>query len=138
MIDLDFDNMAVIASNNHVFAVRDKFPASPGHTLVFPVREVECWSGLYSAEVQSIMDMVDFIISNDTQGADGWNVGWNDGEAAGKTVSRFHVHVIPRFFGDVVDPRGGIRGCIPEKRVYTTGPCTMLPDSECEQCKKEV
>jgi len=49
---------------------------------------------------------------------DGYNVGANVGTAAGQTVMHLHVHVIPRYAGDVADPRGGVRGAIPEKRVY--------------------
>ena len=49
---------------------------------------------------------------------DGYNVGFNVGEAAGQTVMHLHLHVIPRFDGDIDDPRGGIRGAIPHKRIY--------------------
>jgi len=49
---------------------------------------------------------------------DGYNVGVNVGETAGQTVMHLHVHVIPRYAGDVEDPRGGVRGVIPEKRKY--------------------
>jgi len=49
---------------------------------------------------------------------DGYNVGVNVGKTAGQTVMHLHVHVIPRYAGDVDDPRGGVRGAIPEKRVY--------------------
>ncbi|BBL68830.1 hypothetical protein MchiMG62_20110 [Methanoculleus chikugoensis] len=49
---------------------------------------------------------------------DGYNVGVNVGEAAGQTVMHLHVHVIPRYAGDVADPRGGVRGAVPKKRVY--------------------
>ncbi len=49
---------------------------------------------------------------------DGYNVGFNAGEAAGQTVMHLHVHVIPRFRGDMADPRGGVRGVIPDKQRY--------------------
>ncbi|MDK2891555.1 MAG: hypothetical protein PWR21_2187 [Methanoculleus sp.] len=49
---------------------------------------------------------------------DGYNIGVNVRAAAGQTVMHLHVHVIPRYAGDVADPRGGIRGAVPEKRVY--------------------
>jgi diadenosine tetraphosphate (Ap4A) HIT family hydrolase len=49
---------------------------------------------------------------------DGFNVGINIGENAGQTVSHVHIHLIPRFFEDVEDPRGGVRGVIPERKLY--------------------
>ncbi|MDN5339956.1 MAG: hypothetical protein PWQ30_1065, partial [Euryarchaeota archaeon] len=49
---------------------------------------------------------------------DGYNIGVNVGPAAGQTVMHLHVHLIPRYAGDVEDPRGGVRGAVPEKRVY--------------------
>ena len=49
---------------------------------------------------------------------DGFNIGLNDGLAAGQTVPHVHIHVIPRYDGDVQDPRGGVRGVIPEKAPY--------------------
>ena len=50
--------------------------------------------------------------------ADSINMGLNDGPEAGQTVARLHVHVIPRFKGDMEDPRGGVRWVIPEKAKY--------------------
>ncbi|HJJ71894.1 MAG TPA: HIT family protein, partial [Methanocorpusculum sp.] len=49
---------------------------------------------------------------------DGYNIGINCGEAAGQTIFHVHVHLIPRYTGDVENPRGGVRGVIPEKRSY--------------------
>lgn len=52
---------------------------------------------------------------------DGYNIGINDGAAAGQTVMHVHMHVIPRYRGDRPDPRGGIRWIIPEKADYWSG-----------------
>lgn len=49
---------------------------------------------------------------------DGYNIGINCGEAAGQTVMHLHIHLIPRYKGDIENPRGGIRGVIPDKRIY--------------------
>ena len=49
---------------------------------------------------------------------DGYNIGMNCGASSGQTVMHFHCHVIPRYVGDMVDPRGGVRGVIPEKQKY--------------------
>ena len=55
---------------------------------------------------------------DEAHGPAGYNVGFNDGAATGQTVGHFHLHVIPRFEKDVVDPRGGIRWVLPEKAKY--------------------
>ena len=52
---------------------------------------------------------------------DGYNIGINDGAAAGQTVVHLHVHLIPRYAGDRPDPRGGVRWVIPERADYWTG-----------------
>ncbi|MGV1037736.1 MAG: DEAD/DEAH box helicase family protein [Candidatus Nanopelagicales bacterium] len=119
-----------VAANALAFAVRDRFPVSPGHTLVIPRRPVAQWWDATSEEQQAIMELVDVVRSNllddearqrtlpDTPRPAGFNVGFNAGEAAGQTVNHLHVHVIPRYEGDMADPRGGVRHVIPEKGNY--------------------
>ena len=108
---------AWVASNDLAFAVRDHYPASPGHTLVVPRREVATWFDATREEQHAIFDLVDEVkrALDAELHPDGYNVGFNAGAAAGQTVMHLHVHVIPRFRGDVADPRGGIRHALPSR-----------------------
>lgn len=109
-----------VASNPLCFAIRDRYPVSPGHTLVIPRRPVATWFDASPEEQRCLFELVDVV----KRGLDaelkpqGYNIGINVGEAAGQTVFHLHVHVIPRFQGDVADPRGGVRHVIPGKGNY--------------------
>lgn len=109
-----------VASNELAFAVRDAFPVSPGHTLVVPFREFATWSEASRDEKRAIFDLVDVVKHqlDEEFHPQGYNCGFNDGVAAGQTVMHLHVHVIPRYTGDVPDPRGGVRWVLPEKAAY--------------------
>jgi len=114
---------AHLAANALAFAVRDAFPVSAGHTLVVPRRLVATWFDATREEQHAILDLVD-VVKNALDAShhpDGYNVGFNAGEAAGQTVMHLHVHIIPRYAGDVPDPRGGIRHVIPGKGNYLAG-----------------
>ncbi len=111
-----------IASNELAFALPDRFPVSPGHTLVVPKRVVITWFDATPDEQLAIIDLIRQVkhkLDDELRPRpDGYNVGFNAGEAAGQTVMHLHVHIIPRSFGDVDDPRGGVRGVIPSKQKY--------------------
>ena len=109
-----------IAENELAFAIPDAFPVSPGHTLVVPRRIVTTWFEATNAEQAAILALVREVRNHldRTFHPDGYNVGFNAGEAAGQTVLHLHVHVIPRYRGDVPDPRGGIRWVLPEHADY--------------------
>lgn len=109
-----------VASNTLAFALRDRFPVSPGHTLVIPHRLVATWFDATPEERLAIFELVDDVkrALDAELRPDGYNIGINAGEAAGQTVMHLHVHVIPRFRGDVDDPRGGVRHVIPGKGNY--------------------
>jgi diadenosine tetraphosphate (Ap4A) HIT family hydrolase len=103
-----------------VRAFRDQYPISPGHTLIIPVRHV---ASLYELSVDEQTEMWRLVAAIREQiqkefSPDGFNIGLNDGTAAGQTVMHAHIHVIPRFKGDVSDPRGGVRWILPEKARY--------------------
>ena len=117
---LDIDPEDWIHSNELAFAVPDGFPVSRGHALVIPKRQVKDWWSATVEEKHAILDLVDVLKRRlDVEHApDGYNVGFNDGDSAGQTVDHLHVHVIPRFGGDVPDPRGGIRNVIPSLGNY--------------------
>jgi len=110
----------VEAQNTHAIAVRDTYPVSTGHTLVIPRQHVaditELPSEAYDACFQLVRQTIETLKA---EGApDGFNVGVNIGAAAGQTVFHAHIHVIPRYSGDVDKPRGGVRCVIPDKQNY--------------------
>jgi len=111
-----------IASNELAFAAWDGFPVSPGHVLVVPRRVVRDWFAASIDEQRALMELVEQVkaVLDKTlkPKPDGYNVGFNCGEAAGQTVMHLHIHVIPRYFGDMKDPRGGVRHVIPAKGNY--------------------
>ena len=111
-----------VINSDLVFGFFDHYPVNPGHVLLVPRRHVESWFDATKEEqtalMNSINDAVALIESRLDRQPDGYNVGFNTGEAAGQTVMHLHLHVIPRFDGDIDDPRGGIRGAIPSKRIY--------------------
>lgn len=111
-----------IASNDQGFAVFDRFPVSVGHALVITRRLVPTWFDATADEQSALMALVNVVKQTLEETLspkpDGYNVGFNAGEAAGQTVPHLHIHVIPRYTGDVVDPRGGVRHVIPDKGNY--------------------
>jgi superfamily II DNA or RNA helicase/diadenosine tetraphosphate (Ap4A) HIT family hydrolase/SOS-response transcriptional repressor LexA len=123
---------AHVVRNEIAFAIRDGYPVTPGHTLVIPFRHVVTWFDATREEQSAILALVDDVKGQldcgvlhpdgTTRIPDGYNVGFNAGEAAGQTVMHLHVHVIPRYAGDVDDPRGGVRHVIPEKGNYLKAP----------------
>jgi superfamily II DNA or RNA helicase/diadenosine tetraphosphate (Ap4A) HIT family hydrolase/SOS-response transcriptional repressor LexA len=111
-----------LCSNDLAFAIFDGFPVSPGHVLVTTRRIVETWFDATEKEQAALMALVkeakrllDIQLSPKP---DGYNIGFNSGGAAGQTVPHVHIHVIPRYLGDMPDPRGGVRHVIPDKGNY--------------------
>jgi diadenosine tetraphosphate (Ap4A) HIT family hydrolase len=109
-----------LVSRRLVFALYDTSPVTPGHVLLVPRRHVADWFETTSAERRELMALADElrIRLQRERAPDGFNLGINVGEAAGQTVSHVHVHLIPRYRGDVANPRGGVRGVIPERQNY--------------------
>ncbi len=110
----------VLHASAHGRALRDAWPVSDGHTLVVPHRHVASLFDLAPEERADLWALVGEVREAlaASHGPDGFNLGVNDGEAAGQTVAHAHIHVIPRYAGDVADPRGGIRWVIPERARY--------------------
>ncbi len=110
----------IIDSNDLAVAFFDEYPVSPGHTLVAPRRhEPDCFH-LSEEEQIALLRLIhaaQLRLRNSIK-PDGFNVGVNTAPAAGQTIPHAHVHVIPRFLGDVSDPRGGIRWVVPQKARY--------------------
>jgi diadenosine tetraphosphate (Ap4A) HIT family hydrolase len=110
----------VIAADALALVLRDGYPVWSGHTLIVPRRHVASLADATGDEMRSIWALLaDARRELDaTLRPDGYNVGVNDGAAAGQTVMHLHVHLIPRYTGDRADPRGGVRWVIPEKADY--------------------
>lgn len=110
----------VILEDELALAFFDKYPVNKGHMLVIPKRHVEQYFDLTERE-RTAIDQLLFEgkkLLDEQYKPDGYNIGINCGEVAGQTIFHVHVHLIPRFKGDMDDPRGGVRGVIPEKRIY--------------------
>lgn len=102
--------------------IRDGFPVSPGHTLILPRRHVGSFFETTAderADLLHLLDRAQAQLVTELRPA-GFNIGFNEGPAAGQTVPHLHVHLIPRFVGDRPDPRGGVRWVLPEKARYWT------------------
>ena len=101
-------------------ALRDAFPVSPGHTLIIPRRHVASFFDVTDAERADLMSLL--AVARDSLDREfrpaGYNVGINDGTAAGQTVPHLHIHLIPRYVGDCEDPRGGVRWVLPARAAY--------------------
>lgn len=110
----------LIAESETVLAIYDKYPVNPGHALIIPKRHCSSFFELTSQEQVACLEMLNEVreILMAQFQPDAFNVGMNIGEIAGQTVPHVHIHLIPRFVGDVKDPRGGVRGVIPEKQKY--------------------
>ena len=110
----------IIASHPLAVAVTDSFPLTKGHSLIVPRRHVASFFELTSEERLAIVGLLDEAkAALDRQHApDGYNIGINDGTAAGQTVMHVHVHLIPRYQGDADDPRGGVRWIFPQRAEY--------------------
>jgi len=110
----------IIDSNNLALVIRDGYPISPGHTLVIPKRHIGSWFEITQAEQQALLDLLakaKVVLETEFK-PNGYNIGINDGPNAGQTVPHLHMHLIPRYKGDLEDPRGGVRWIIPEKAKY--------------------
>ncbi len=117
-----------LLANDSAFVVADRFPVSPGHALVVPRRLIGSWWEATDQERADMLALVDEVKQQlDAElKPDGYNVGFNDGAAAGQTVGHLHIHVIPRYHGDMPDPRGGVRHVIPGSGNYLLPPTEQL------------
>lgn len=109
-----------ILEDNLFFVIKDKFPVSPGHCLIISKSNAVEFFDLSEVEKKRLTELItktkDLI--NKEYSPQGYNIGMNCGESAGQTVMHFHCHLIPRYEGDMEDPRGGIRHCIDGKGYY--------------------
>jgi diadenosine tetraphosphate (Ap4A) HIT family hydrolase len=110
----------IILANEHAVVIRDAYPVSLGHTLVIPRRHEGSFFDLSASERDAMLLLLDEAKRqlDASHAPQGFNIGVNDGPVAGQTVPHVHMHLIPRFAGDVADPRGGVRWVIPSKAKY--------------------
>jgi diadenosine tetraphosphate (Ap4A) HIT family hydrolase len=110
-----------VARLRTVYAISDQYPVTDGHVLIIPIRHTDDFFTMTREERSDALELADRLrddLLNKDSSVVGFNLGMNCGGAAGQTVMHAHIHLIPRRVGDVLDPRGGVRGVIPEKMRY--------------------
>jgi ATP adenylyltransferase len=111
----------IVAEDGPCFVVLDRYPVSPGHVLIIPRRHVASFREMNTDEWAAVHRLAT-TLAKETQAKDtsvqGFNLGINDGQAAGQTIPHVHIHMIPRRTGDVPQPEGGVRGVIPGRARY--------------------
>lgn len=115
------DSRGVSLEHELAYSALDSYPVSPGHTLVIPRRHVASFFDLTPEEVNACMGLIteERMRLDEEFKPDGYNIGVNVGPAAGQSVFHVHIHIIPRYKGDVENPQGGVRHVIPKKGHYT-------------------
>ena len=114
------DKKDYLIENDFAIARYDDFPVNKGHLEVIPKRHHKDWWDTTQEEKMAIFDLIEESkkIIDEKYNPDGYNIGMNLGEVAGQSIMHLHVHLIPRYKGDVENPRGGVRGVIPNKKNY--------------------
>lgn len=110
----------IIYEGKYFYIIADQFPVSEGHLLIISKKEKTDFFDLDVYEKENLVTMIThakYLIEEQFK-PDGYNIGMNCGESAGQTVFHFHCHVIPRYKGDMENPRGGVRHCIAGKGNY--------------------
>jgi diadenosine tetraphosphate (Ap4A) HIT family hydrolase len=119
----DFTNIEqnkILFKNDYFFIIKDGFPVTPGHLLIITNEVRRDYFDLRKEEQDNLNEVIEIakrIIEAEFK-PDGFNIGMNCGEAAGQTIFHFHCHLIPRYKGDMENPRGGVRHCVNGKGYY--------------------
>lgn len=110
----------IICETATCVAFFDGYPVSPGHALIVPKRHASLYFDLTDHEREAMNVMLQYAkrVVDERFHPDGYNIGINVGQAAGQSVYHCHMHLIPRYAGDVENPKGGVRGVIPKKQKY--------------------
>ena len=114
------DTSRIILTNYHALACYDFYPVSLGHTLIIPKRHIASFFDVTRKEQTALLELLTdmkLLLQNE-RNPNGFNIGINDGAAAGQTVMHLHIHLIPRYTDDTDDPRGGVRWIFPNKAKY--------------------
>jgi diadenosine tetraphosphate (Ap4A) HIT family hydrolase len=109
-----------VLANALAYVRADKYPVTPGHMLIVPLRHEPNFLALRPEEIDAIWALLAQARAQlESQcHPDGFNIGVNIGEAGGQTIGHAHLHLIPRYRGDADNPRGGVRGVIPARQHY--------------------
>ena len=119
------NNKEYLIENDLAFATFDSYPVSKNHLLVIPKRHVENYFDLSNDEILACNEIIKLIkkkLEQDDQTIKGFNLGSNNGKAAGQSINHCHIHLIPRRLGDVDNPQGGVRAVISSKQHYVRKP----------------
>jgi len=110
----------IIEVNEHAFSILDAFPVSSGHTLIVSRRHVCSYFDLEEKEIMAMFNLVHQAKNRlvKSHNSNAFNIGINIGSSAGQTIPHVHIHLIPRYPGDVDNPIGGVRNVIPGKAIY--------------------
>lgn len=110
----------IIFKNELAYVKADAFPVSKGHLLIIPFRHAPTWFDMSKDEQGAVIELIqiskDYL--DEKYSPDGYNIGLNCGESAGQTIMHAHLHIIPRYLGDVKNPKGGVRAVIAAKKEY--------------------
>lgn len=115
------DSDVVLAANELAFVIKDKYPVTKDHMLVIPRRHVVDYFDATNIELEAIHDLMRVMklrISEEDKQVTGFNIGVNNGHSAGQSIFHLHFHLIPRRKGDMENPRGGVRGVVPQNMSY--------------------
>lgn len=120
--DIVTDDNDQPVENELAYVLQDSNPVSLGHCLIVPCRHVAEFFDATKEEKLAIFELVDRMkeIIDKKHSPDAYNIGVNIGKAAGQSVPHIHIHMMPRYFGDIENPRGGVRGVIPKKQKYNS------------------
>jgi len=118
-----YDNVKsrIVDEFDSVFAIKDGYPVTDGHLLIIPKRHFQDYfsiSGKERTDAENLIRILQKRISKKDSSVTGFNIGVNSGESAGQTIFHTHIHLIPRRDGDIPNPRGGVRGVIPDRMSY--------------------
>ena len=117
----DMEEERIIAENDLAYVIYDGFPVTEYHSLIISKSHAETYFDLSAQEREACHQLLasskEKILRKDST-VDGFNIGMNSGESAGQTIFHCHIHLIPRRTGDSANPRGGVRGVIPNKADY--------------------
>ena len=115
----------ILAENDHALLIIDNYPVSDGHCVIIPKRHMKTQFDLTAEENTAVLELIKEAknVIEEKQGfkPDGYNIGSNNGLAAGQSVFHLHIHIIPRYTGDVKNPKGGVRQVLPKTAAYNMG-----------------